>query len=246
MATVTLFAAMMDRCRKGHAASDYAIQASFVVISQTFASAFFGGLGRISWLPKPFSCNCHTWIFSRDSHLEHPAWRYAKLCCPDNYCPRIHDGKLCNCREPRTSAIEIGVGFGPLLPSRIGKVREIQNTWGLRAGTQTAKGFFEADWAHGRNDGIVYNTFGFDYRLSLSAPSSETQTGDDELPVHFLLGFHMDHFKGLDEESFRTSGGWHYGGGVRLPLGGIDSPFLFRAEFRHRFSRQLAIGAGRI
>jgi predicted MFS family arabinose efflux permease len=42
IATVTLFAAMMERCRPRHSASDYTLQASLVVISQTLASALAG------------------------------------------------------------------------------------------------------------------------------------------------------------------------------------------------------------
>lgn len=42
IATVTLFAAMMEKCRPKHSASDYTLQASIVVISQTVASALSG------------------------------------------------------------------------------------------------------------------------------------------------------------------------------------------------------------
>lgn len=228
MATVTLFAAMMDKCRKGHAASDYSIQASFVVISQTVASAtsglsaeYFGyqnhflGIGVLGFMVAIF-----IWRKLEKSVATQVA--AALLLVFSTFGP-----------QPASAQSEFGIGFGPLLPSRIPKVREIQNTWGMKYGTQTAKGFFEVDWAHGRNDGIVYNAFGLDYRMPLS---TENETVSGVLPVHFLLGFHMDYFKGLDEDSFRTSGGWHYGGGIRLPLGGKESPFLFRTDFRHRFS----------
>lgn len=42
IATVTLFAAMMEKCRPKHSASDYTLQASIVVVSQTVASALSG------------------------------------------------------------------------------------------------------------------------------------------------------------------------------------------------------------
>lgn len=42
IATVTLFAAMMDKCRPKHSAGDYTLQASVVVVSQTLASALSG------------------------------------------------------------------------------------------------------------------------------------------------------------------------------------------------------------
>lgn len=236
MATVTLFAAMMDRCRKGHSASDYAIQASFVVISQTLASSlsgvsadFFGyknhflGIGVLGLLVSLI-----VWQWMRKIVSKGATAALAIVA--------IFFGVGFSTERVQAQS-EIGIGFGPLLPSRIPRVREIQNTWGLRLGTQTAKGFFEADWVHGRNDGIIYNAFGLDYRLSLDSSEGDEDVGRaSTFPAHILLGFHMDHFKGLDQGDFRTSGGWHYGGGLRLPIGGINSPFLFRTDFRHRFS----------
>ncbi|MDZ4082457.1 MAG: MFS transporter [Bdellovibrionales bacterium] len=231
MATVTLFAAMMDRCRKGHSASDYAIQASFVVISQTLASSLSGVSAEYFGYKMHF-----LGIGILGFAVTILVWRVlspmiSKTAAAVTVIVSLFSGIGLFAGEARAQS-EVGIGFGPLLPSRIPKVREIQNTWGVRYGTQTAKGFFEIDWAHGRNDGIVYNAFGLDYRLAMN--SEDDQAAD--LPVHFLLGFHIDHFKGLEEEAFRTSGGWHYGGGLRLPIGGPDSPFMFRTDFRHRFS----------
>jgi PAT family beta-lactamase induction signal transducer AmpG len=236
MATVTLFAAMMDRCRKGHAASDYTIQASIVVISQTSASALSGisaeamgyqqhfalisvlGLlvwGTIRWLTK----------------VKQPLLKVLSL-VPAALVLFSIDPNLAKAQT------EVGVGFGPLLPSRIPYVREIQNSWGLRAGTSTSKGFFELDWAHGRGDDIIYNSFSFDYRMSLDSQTSEAKESvmaKSDFPVHFILGLHLDYFKG-SEQDFRSAGGWHYGGGIQIPVGGPTSPFRFRSDFRHRFS----------
>lgn len=225
IATVTLFAAMMDRCRKGHSASDYTFQASVVVISQTTASALsglsadilgyrhhfllIGALGVLVW--------AFVWWLQRSKRLFTSAVLALVLALLAS--PSVSHAQS-----------ELGVGFGPFLPSKIPRVREIQNTWGLRLGTGTDKGFFEIDWAHGRGDDIIYNTFSLGYRLPLEGSSAL-----DQLPVHFLLGLHMDHFKGREQE-FRSAGGWHYGGGLRLPIGGLGSPVLFRADFRHRFS----------
>lgn len=235
MATVTLFAAMMDRCRKGHSASDYAIQASFVVISQTMASSLSGvSAGYFGY------GNHFIGIGVLGLIVAVVVWRSLR-----QMVPKIAGTALLMCSifigagllpKVASAQSEFGIGFGPLLPSRIAKVREIQNTWGVRLGTRTAKGFFEVDWVHGRNDGIVYNAFGLDYRLSLQAEPGGDSSEALGLPVHFLLGFHVDHFQGLDQDSFRTSGGWHYGGGLQIPIGGPDSPFLFRSDFRHRFS----------
>jgi PAT family beta-lactamase induction signal transducer AmpG len=233
MATVTLFAAMMDRCRKGHSASDYAIQASFVVISQTLASSLSGlSAGYFGYR------NHFLGIVALGLLVSFIIWQSLRKMVPKTFAAVIvalatFFGAGISIDTAQAQS-EIGLGFGPLLPSRIPKVREIQNTWGGRLGTQTAKGFFEVDWVHGRNDGIVYNAFGLDYRLSFN--SSDGDESASVLPAHFLLGFHMDHFKGLNEDSFRTSGGWHYGGGLRLPIGGPDSPLFFRTDFRHRFS----------
>lgn len=231
MATVTLFAAMMDRCRKGHAASDYAIQASFVVISQTLASSLSGVsanyLGyKMHFLAIGVLGLAATLFVWRSVYQMIPKAAAAAIVAIS-----VFSGAGMFMSEARAQS-EAGLGFGPLLPSRIPKVREIQNTWGVRLGTQMAKGFFEIDWVHGRNDGIVYNAFGLDYRLAVNTDPDQGAV----LPVHLLLGFHLDHFKGLELESFRTSGGWHYGGGLILPVGGSDSPFLFRTDFRHRFS----------
>lgn len=247
IATVTLFAAMMDRCRKRHSASDYTIQASIVVISQTSASAISGIsaetfgyrqhflmialLGFLAW--------AIIWWLQRTKMLI-PSSGHRKTDGANSGMIGGMIGWIFFASTAMTAVVavpsvshaqsELGIGFGPFLPSKISRVREIQNTWGLRIGTQTAKGFFELDWAHGRGDDIIYNAFSLDYRMSLASTSAL-----DELPVHFLLGFHADHFKGR-EQDFRTAGGWHYGGGFRLPLGGRTSPVLFRADFRHRFS----------
>ncbi len=231
IATVTLFAAMMDRCRKGHSASDYTIQASIVVISQTAASALsglsaeafgyrlhflmIGALGLLVW--------AFVWWLRQSKRLLAPA-SLGSIAALIAFSAMLAGPNTVHAQT------EVGIGFGPFLPSKISRVREIQNSWGLRVGTGTERGFFEVDWAHGRGDDIIYNAFSLDYRMSLAGTSAL-----DELPVHFLLGFHMDYFKGR-EQDFRSAGGWHYGGGIRLPIGGQSSPVLFRADFRHRFS----------
>lgn len=52
-ATVTLFTAMMNKTSQANAGSDYAIQASVVVISQVSASAFAGAIAQLVGL-RPF------------------------------------------------------------------------------------------------------------------------------------------------------------------------------------------------
>ena len=56
--------------------------------------------------------------------------------------------------------------------------------------------------------------------------------GLEMLPVYFLIGLHADYYQPLDE-SWRPSGGWHYGGGIRIP---ISNSTALRADFKQRFS----------
>lgn len=58
IATVTLFAAMMERCRPRHSASDYTLQASLVVISQTLASTLSGRSADVFGYDLHFALVC--------------------------------------------------------------------------------------------------------------------------------------------------------------------------------------------
>lgn len=126
--------------------------------------------------------------------------------------------------------VEYGVGFGPLLPSRIAGVREVLNGMGGRIGMLTSKGFIELDYFTAHGSGIDYHTIGIDYRLDPFG--NEVMS---EMLVHFILGFNGDYFKPSTTDEFRQSGGWHYGGGVRIPLGGKESPIQMRGDFKQRF-----------
>lgn len=129
------------------------------------------------------------------------------------------------------SAFEGSLGFGPFLPSRIGGVREVMNGWGARFGMPTAKGFFEIEYYNAHGEGVNYHTVAFDYRLDV--------VGEDAmatLPVFLRLGLHADSFQPVGQLDYRTSGGWHYGGGFRVPLGDPGGGFALRAEFIQRFS----------
>lgn len=76
IATVTLFAAMMEHCRPRHSAGDYTLQASIVVISQTVAAALSGWSADTFGYDRHFIliCVCSAGIFSyvmwalRNSH----------------------------------------------------------------------------------------------------------------------------------------------------------------------------------
>lgn len=58
IATVTLFAAMMEKCRPHHSSSDYTLQASLVVISQTTASALAGRSADVFGYGTHFAVVC--------------------------------------------------------------------------------------------------------------------------------------------------------------------------------------------
>lgn len=130
-----------------------------------------------------------------------------------------------------TNAADLGVGFGPFLPSKIGGVREVMNGWAARAGLETSLGFFETEFYNAHGDGANYNTVAFDYRLDVLG-----QGAMKDMPVFLLLGFHADSYSPAGLTDYRTSGGWHYGGGFRMPLGGASSRFALRADFKQRFS----------
>ncbi len=132
------------------------------------------------------------------------------------------------------SGYELGMSVGPFLPSRIGGVREVINGWAARVGMPTTRGNFEIEYYNARGSGLEYHTVAFDYRLDLISRGTEQAVSD--FPVHFLLGFHADSYQPLNQSDYRTSGGWHYGGGLQIPLGGPQSQIAIRAEFKHRFS----------
>ena len=127
------------------------------------------------------------------------------------------------------AAAEIGVGFGPFLPSRINGVTEVMNGLAVRAGLLTSNGFFEGELYSAHGDGADYNTLSFDFRLDL---------GKDLIPeiqVFALLGLNRDFYKPSTSDDSRQGGGLHYGGGVLIPIGSIASPVQMRFDFKHRF-----------
>ena len=132
------------------------------------------------------------------------------------------------------SAYEFGLSFGPFLPIHIGGTREVMNGWAGRVGIPSERGNFEIEYFNAHGSGVHYHTLAFDYRLDLISRSNTS--GLSEFPVHFLLGFHADSYQPLDQSTYNTSGGWHYGGGLQIPLGGPQSAVAIRAEFKHRFS----------
>lgn len=230
VATVTLFAAMMDRCRKAHSASDYTLQASIVVISQTAATTL-GGLSA-----DRFGYQNHFLLVSLAAIavfvlcwqvLRHSRKGLAAVVVFTAMFFSQTDFANAQAQESSSNQSEIGAGFGPFLPSRIGGVREILNGWALRGTKHTTKGLFELEWFNGHGSGSQYHSLMLDYRLDILGGG-----GLEMLPVYFLIGLHADYYQPLDE-SWRPSGGWHYGGGIRIP---ISNATALRADFKQRFS----------
>lgn len=131
---------------------------------------------------------------------------------------------------PSAHAVEIGVGFGPFLPNRIGGVREVMNGWASRLSFDSSLGCFEIEYFNAHGDGANYHTATFDYRLDVKG-----EGGLSDLPVFLILGLHADSYSPTDIPTYKTMGGWHYGGGFRVPLSD-KSPFSLRADFKQRFS----------
>jgi opacity protein-like surface antigen len=130
-------------------------------------------------------------------------------------------------------AYQFGIHSGPLLPSRIAKVREILPSWGLKFVIPTSKGTLEPDLLMSNAKGVTYYSGSLGARLNV---------GSDDLPVHFILGVHADYFK-PPERDWRYAGGWYSGGGISQSL---TESLLARADFRYRFGpgQSLYVGVG--
>lgn len=128
---------------------------------------------------------------------------------------------------------DLSAHAGSLLPS-VRFVREIVPGWGLRAATSTSRGTFELETFHGRGNGIVYHSVSLDYRLDLLG---------DILPVHFVIGGHMDFYQAPRVPDLTPAGGWHFGGGLLQPIIG---PLAMRFDFKYRFSpgQSVYVGVG--
>lgn len=235
LATVTLFACMMDRCRPVHSASDYTLQASIVVVSQMSANLISG-----QWADRVgYFTHFQTMAVAAILIAVYVGWSTRKML--RQWAKSAASGTVAfvvigMATWPQVSwaqnsderPIEASVGFGPFLPSRIAGVREILNGWALRGSFPTNKGTFETLAFNGRGEGLNYNTFLVSYRINMR---------NDFGHAHFLLGLHGDYFTSLDVYGevapYRPSGGWHYGGGGRVQVSG---PVFFRFDFIHRFS----------
>lgn len=120
-------------------------------------------------------------------------------------------------------SMSVGVIAGPFLPAKISGVTEILQVSGLRLGSKSPLGNFEAEAMVGNGQGVNFQSLLFNFRLNV--PS-------EMLPVHALAGLHMDTYRKADATS-SSGGGWQIGGGVESKIAG---PFLLRSDFEYRFS----------
>lgn len=244
MATVCLFTLMMDACSRERAASHYTAQACLVVVSQILSSGLalvladsFGystqfalsavasavGLGLVvftmtrSWAPAFFARKALATIASIGLVLVSGTNASAQAIGS----------------PPPEGSYLFHLHGDTFLASRVSGVREIVPGWGLGVSIPTGKGLFMFDTFLGKGEGIEYRSLLFDYRVNID---------NDVLPVQFLLGFHTDAWTPPSGDS-KFSGGWHFGGGVMIPIAG---PFMLESNFRYRFSpgTSLLIGVG--
>ena len=118
-------------------------------------------------------------------------------------------------------AFSAGLISGPYLPSKVPGVEEILKVVGLRIGTNTNLGSFESEGWIANGYGVHFNSVAFNYRLNII---------NDYLPVHALVGLHIDSYTKPDSTS-ASGGGWQMGGGAEAKLFG---PLLVRSDFEYR------------
>lgn len=131
--------------------------------------------------------------------------------------------------DPR-HAYDFNIAFGTLISAQTGLNDDVP-TWGLKTSLPTSKGVVELGVLSGIGHGIVYRSGSIDYRMDLKV---------EFITAHVLLGLHGDQYQTDTPAVVNVpyAGGWHYGGGITIPLSG---PLLFRFDFRHRFSPGQAI-----
>ena len=129
--------------------------------------------------------------------------------------------------NPRHS-YDFGAYGATFLPYRIAGVTEIVPGWGFLAAIPTAKGVFELATFLGRGNGINYDSVAVDYRYDIPFNTLET---------HALAGVNADTYAS-DTLTKSFVGGWHFGGGVSMQLGG---PIFLRSDFRYRLGPGLSL-----
>ncbi len=116
----------------------------------------------------------------------------------------------------------VGIIAGPFLPSAIAGVKEILQVAGLRLGSDTKLGDFEAEGWLANGGGVSYQSFLVNYRMDIPG---------DVIPVHALVGIHADAYRKANATNV-SSGGWQVGGGAEAKIAG---PASVRSDFEYRF-----------
>jgi hypothetical protein len=129
--------------------------------------------------------------------------------------------------NPRHS-YEFGAYGATFLPYHILGVTEIVPGWGFLAAVPTSKGVFELATFLGRGNGIDYDSVAVDYRYDIPF---------DTLEMHAFAGVNADTYAS-DRFTETFVGGWHFGGGVSMQLGG---PVFLRSDFRYRLGPGLSL-----
>ena len=128
----------------------------------------------------------------------------------------------CETTPEKTPGTKVGFIGGPYLPSKIPGVTEILQVAGVRIGSSSHFGNFEAETFIGNGSGINFQSLVCNYRLNVAS---------DTLPVFALIGLHVDAFKKPDATT-SSGGGWQIGGGAETKIAG---PLYLRSDFEYRF-----------
>lgn len=238
MATVTLFAVMMDAARIQSAAADYTAQAAVVVVSQIGASALAGFFaGQFGYGPLfAFSCSA-SFVLIVFLH------RTVRLRALQSWLARASAVLLAfvllthspdSRAQTEADTTDLGVRGGAFISKRILGFREVINTWGFRVASPSRWGIVEYDFFTGRGAGDLYHSLSFDMRFDFPIqPSSE------DITLFAVLGLRTDYWEAEGFEA-KFGGGWHFGGGLYLPIAG---PVFVRGDFKYRLSPGQSVDA---
>jgi hypothetical protein len=125
-----------------------------------------------------------------------------------------------------------GLHSGTLLPSKISGIKETLPHWGLRFSLPTRRGVIETDLFFANAEGVTYSSATLDFRLDIRVV--------EELPLHFLVGVHVDNYQTSGADT-KVKSGWHYGGGL---LQHIAGPVFLRSDFKYRYGPGTSVQVG--
>ncbi|MES2962319.1 MAG: MFS transporter [Bdellovibrionota bacterium] len=243
MATVCLFTLMMDACTRERAASDYTAQACLVVVSQIAAGGLSLVFANRFGYPTQFAISAVIGLFAlllttfAVTRAWAPAFFSRKSAALVGLVAMMTLGGFAQAQESGASTDKsylFHLHGDTFLASKVSGVTEIVPGWGPGISIPTNKGLFMIDTFIGKGSGIEYKSLLADYRVNVV---------NDVIPVQFLIGFHTDTWTPPGSSTPKFAGGWHFGGGIMMPLAG---PFYLESEFRYRLSpgTSLLIGVG--